>query len=341
MPPKLQKGIALETSEIYAPLAYRLGMQNLSGELEDSAFPCIYPQEYQWLLKNVRERFKEREAYLEKVKPAVRDLLVKNNVEPLALISRVKRYASLYKKLLRYEMDIEKIYDLVALRIIVKNIADCYTTLGLIHKMWPPLPGRIKDYIAQPKPNNYQSLHKTVATPDGKIIEFQIRTEEMHEQAEYGIAAYWHYKEGGLHFFSHIPGFHPKGYNPPKKFQWIQELAEWQKAVIDNTQYLKTLKIDALSDRIFVFTPQGDVIDLPEDSTPIDFAYHIHTDIGDKCVGAKINGLMESLDTPLKNGDMVEIITDKSRKGPSRDWLGFTKTGSARNKIRAFFMKKT
>ena len=236
--------------------------------------------------------------------------------------------------------NIEKIFDLVAIRIIVPTISDCYKVLGLIHSVWKPLPGRIKDYIAQPKPNDYQSLHTTVVTPGGKIAEFQIRTNEMHIQSEFGIASHWHYKENGMGIFSRISGFHPKGYNPPKKLKWIQDLAEWQKNVLDNTQYVNALKTDALKDRIFIFTPQGDVIELPEDSTPIDFAYHIHTDIGHKCVAAKINGLMESLDTTLKNGDMIEIITDKNRKAPNLDWLNFVKTNTARSKIRSFFQKR-
>ena len=336
LPSKLQKGIALETSEIYSPLAYRLGMQNLSGELEDLAFPCIYLQEYQWLLKNVRERYKEREAYLEKVKPVVKDLLIKNNIEPLALIPRVKRYASLYKKLLRYDMDIERIYDLVALRIIVKNVADCYTVLGFVHKMWPPLPGRIKDYIALPKPNGYRSLHTTVFCLDNKIIEIQIRTPEMHKEAENGIAANWLYEQqkGSKRYVERKAVFANN-----RELAWVQQLRNWQNFANNSKEFLQSLKIDFFKDRIFVITPKGEVIDLPAGATPIDFAYHIHSEVGNRCVSAKVNDALVSLDRELRSGDVVEILTQKNKK-PSESWLRFVKTSIAKNQIKSALRKK-
>lgn len=343
LPAQKRKRIALETLEIYAPIASRLGMGQIKGDLEDLAFPYVYPKEYHWFEKHILPVYQQRMEEIEIIQKEIQKEFSENHIKVISMHGRKKHFYSLYQKLLRpqYDRDITKIYDLVAIRIIVPSVADCYKIFGIIHKRWKPLPGRIKDYIAQPKPNNYQSLHTTVISPNGKVVEFQIRTPEMHEQAEYGIAAYWRFKEGGFTFFSRLPGFHPKGYNPPKKLKWIHELADWQKYITDSKQYLDSLKIDILKDRIFVFTPQGDVIELPEDATPVDFAYHIHTEIGNKCVASKINGQIASLDTPLKNGDMVEIITDKSRKGPSRDWLGFVKTNSAKGKIRSFFMKKT
>lgn len=342
LPPHKRKRIAMEVLEVYAPIASRLGMGQIKGDLEDLAFPYVYPREWRWFEKNIIPAYKKRMEETEKIQKEIEKEFNENKVKILSMHGRKKHYYSLYRKLLRpqYEKDISKIYDLVAIRIVVPTVADCYKVFGIIHKKWKPLPGRIKDYIAQPKPNNYQSLHTTVFSPSGKVVEFQIRTPEIHDQAEYGIAAHWHFKEGGLKFFQHIPGFHPKGYNPPKKLKWIHELTEWQKYVTDSRQYLDSLKIDILKDIIFVFTPQGDVIELPEDATPVDFAFRIHTEIGNHCVASKINGQIASLDTPLKNGDMVEIITDKSRKGPNRDWLKFVKTSNARGKIKSFLLKK-
>jgi GTP pyrophosphokinase len=222
------------------------------------------------------------------------------------------------------------------LRIIVPTISDCYSTMGIIHHLWKPLPGRIKDYISQPKPNGYQSLHSTVFCLEGKIVEFQIRTPQMHEQAEYGIAAHWHYKETDKNQKNPID----KGFTLPKKFKWVEDLVAWQKEIQDNQQYLDSLTIDFFKNRIFVFTPRGDVIDLPEDATAVDFAYHVHTWIGEHCVGAKVNGAMAACDTTLRSGDVVEIVTDKNRKGPGRDWLQFAKTQAARGKIRSKLNQK-
>lgn len=331
LPPQKQKRVALETMEIYSPLAYRLGMQKISGELEDLAFPFIYPQEYRWLISNVKGKYEERERYIEKIKPEVGEALKKAGIEYLNIDSRAKRYSSLYKKLLRYDMDVDKIYDLVALRIVVKNVEDCYATLGVIHNLWPPLPNRIKDYIALPKPNGYRSLHTTVFCIDNRITEIQIRTQEMHDEAENGIAAHWNYEQ--------IKG--SKAYNEKKsvsadkkELQWVEQLRQWQKEFSNPDEFMESLKIDFFKDRIFAITPKGEVIDLPAGATPVDFAYHIHTDIGDNCIGAKVNGKIVPLNYELRSGDILEILTQKNKK-PSEGWLNFVKTSGARNHIRA------
>jgi len=331
LPVPKQKRISLETFEIYAPLAYRLGMQSLAGELEDLAFLYLYPQEQDWLIKNINERYEERENYLMRVKAILEKMLKENNIEPIKIDFRAKHYSSLYKKLLRYDMNIEQIYDLVALRIIVKNIEECYAVLGLIHQMWPPLPGRIKDYIALPKPNGYQSLHTTVFCLDNKPTEFQIRTLEMHEAAENGIAAHWAYqqKKSTENYLKKKPIFADR-----KELTWVEQLKNWQKDFSDAEEFLRSLKIDFFKDRIFVITPRGEVIDLPLAATPIDFAYAIHSAIGDKCIGAKVNNKIVPLDYHLQSGDLVEILTQKSKK-PSESWLKFIKTSQARKKIKS------
>ena len=342
LPPEKQKRIALEVLEIYAPIALRLGMGQIKGELEDLAFPYVFPEEFDWFKKDIIPRYQVRLEFINGIIKILKKEIELQKIKYASIHGRTKRYYSLYQKLLRpqYNRDINKIFDLVAVRIIVQTAEDCYKILGIIHKLWKPMPGRIKDYIAQPKPNNYQSLHTTVFGPDGDPVEFQIRTVEMHDWAEYGIAAHWHYKEMGKYFFFRIKGFNPKGYRPPKKFAWINELVEWQKQVSNTKEFLKELKIDAFKERILVFTPNGDVIDLPEGATPIDFAYHIHSDIGNRCNGVRINGQMERLDTKLQNRDVIEILIDRKRKGPSRDWLRFVKTSTAKSKIKNFFLKK-
>ena len=332
LPKDKQKRIAQESLEIYAPIANRLGMGQIKGELEDLAFPYIYPKEYRWMQKEILPKIEMKMEYVQRVIEVVKKELNQRKIKIISIHGRAKRLYSLYQKLRKphYNGDASKIYDLVALRIIVPTIGDCYNTLGVIHHLWKPLAGRIKDYISQPKPNGYQSLHSTVFCLDGKIVEFQIRTPQMHTQAEYGIAAHWHYKE----ILGKPKQIGDKGYSWPKKLSWVQDLVNWQKEIQDNQQYLKSLAIDFFHNRIFVFTPQGDVIDLPEGATPVDFAYHVHSWIGDHCSGAKINNRMTTLDEILKNGDVVEIITDKNRKGPSRDWLKFVKTGVAKSRIR-------
>lgn len=333
LPPEKQKRIARESLEIYAPIANRLGMGNIKGELENLAFPYVYPDKYQWMVKEVLPKVQLKMEYLQNVIKVIKKELVANKIKFVSVHGRQKRLYSLYQKLTRpqYSGDLTKIHDLVALRIIVPSIGDCYQALGVIHRLWKPLPGRIKDYIAQPKPNGYQSLHTTVFCLEGKIVEFQIRTVGMHHQAEYGIAAHWHYKETG----KTDKKIGAKGYTLPKKLNWIEDLVKWQKDIRDNQQYLQSLSIDFFHNRIFVFTPEGDVIDLPEDATPVDFAYQVHTWIGDHAVGARVNSQHSPLETKLKNGDVIEIITDKNRKGPSRDWLKFVKTGAAKSKIKS------
>ena len=267
------------------------------------------------------EKLRGKEKSLEGVENISKAELIKSNIEVIDLKGRSKRLYSFYKKLLRKENDITKVYDVIAIRVIVSNIADCYATLGILHNIWKPLKGRIKDYISQPKPNGYQSLHTTVFDDQGDLIEFQIRTLEMHDEAEYGVAAHWHYDERGSRL-------------PAKEILWVKELAEIQKDILNKLSDLEEIKVDFLQSRIFVFTPKGDVIDLPEDATPVDFAYHIHTDIGKKCNGVRINEKMARLDTPLRNGDVVDIIVDKNRKGPNQDWLSFVKTHTAKNHIK-------
>lgn len=326
-----QKRIALETMEIYAPLAYRLGMQKLSGELEDLAFPYLYPQEYKWLIENVKERFEERERYAQRIKPIIESELRKNKVATILVDSRAKRYTSLYKKLLRYDMNVESIYDLVAMRIIVPTLEDCYSALGIIHKMWPPVPHRFKDYIALPKSNGYRSLHTTVFGPENKINEIQIKTEQMHAEAENGIAAHFAYQQtkNTKAYLERNASMADK-----KELSWIKQLRSWQQNFTNPEEFVQSLKIDFFQDRILTLTPNGEVIDLPVGATPIDFAYQIHTEIGNHCSGAKVNGKIAALDCKLKSGDIVEIITQKNKR-PSESWLEFAHTGSARNHIRA------
>ncbi len=341
LPKEKQRRIALETNEIYAPIAYRLGMQQLAGELQDLAFPYIHPEEYNWLIKNISEKYEERTDYLNKVAPLLKDYLTKNNINIIGFDFRAKRWSSLYKKLLLYEMDIEKIYDLVAIRIIVSDIRQCYEALGIIHDLWPPLPGRIKDYIAMPKPNGYRSLHTTVFGPEDKKIEIQIRTPQMHEENEFGIAAHWFYK---YKKYEQTEISHIKSKDDfLKELNWIKQLGKWQEELqknnVSDSEFLNSIKVDFFKDRIFVLTPKGDVIDLPSGATPVDFAYHIHSEIGNSCVGAKVNDKIVPLNYKLNSGDVVEILTQKN-KNPSADWLNFVKTSLAREHIKAFLRHK-
>ena len=335
LPPAKQKRIALETSEIYAPLAYRLGMYNVSGELEDIAFGYLSPKEYEWLERTTKEQYAERLKYLESIKPSVEALLKKHEIKPLAIDFRAKRYSSLYRKLLEHNMDLGKIYDLVAMRVIVETIPECYAVLGVIHEAWPPLPGRIKDYIALPKPNSYRSLHTTVIGPGDKIVEFQIRTKQMHDEGEYGAAAHWRYKERDRHSLT--------GEKLASEMMWVRQLREWQDRIFgkdsDPEKFLEAMKTDFFRHRIFAVTPRGDVIDLPVGATPIDFAYHIHSEVGDEASGARVNGALVPLDHELTSGDMVEIIRQKGKKA-SEDWLKFVKTAIARDRIRTALREK-
>jgi GTP pyrophosphokinase len=325
MPPDKQYRIALESLEIYAPIANRLSMGEFKGLLEDLSFPYVYPDDYKKVKTISDANIAEEADYLEKIMAIAKKELASAGVKTLDIHGRKKRLYSLYQKLKQKNWETDQIHDIVAVRIIVPDISDCYATLGILHKLWRPLKGRIKDYISQPKPNGYKSLHTTVFCDDGHIVEFQIRDPEIHEEAEYGIAAHWHYNENKT---AHRP--------LAKGVSWAQELAQIQKDVLTNMSDLNTLKIDFFQNRIFVFTPKGDVIDLPENATTIDFAYHVHTEIGNRCNGALINDQIVSLDTPLKSGDMIEIIIDKNRKGPSRDWLKFVKTNAARQHIKQY-----
>ncbi len=331
LPLEAQKRIAHETIEIYAPLANRLGIGEAKGQLEDLAFPIVHPEEYPTLRAMVAEPVEERKAFVELAIPQIRERLIAEGVRPLDLHARAKHWYSLWQKLKRYDMNLGEIHDLVAVRIIVPSVEQCYAALGAIHAAWPPLPGRIKDFVALPKPNGYRSLHTTVFGPEGKVIEIQIRTPEMHAEAEGGIASHWAYEDtkGTEAYRRRLPAFARM-----RELAWVKQLSEWQKHIQDPKEFLESIRIDFFRNRIFVFTPKGDVIDLPEGATPVDFAYHIHSDIGDAAVGAKVNGKMTALDHELKNADIVEILTQKNKK-PSRDWLGFVKTSLARKHIRS------
>jgi len=335
LPRRKQKRIALETLEIYAPLAYRLGIGEIKGRLEDLAFPYIYPKEYKWIIESTKGKYNQCQKHLQRVQEIIERELKYSGIKIIDIHRRTKHLYSLYKKLLRYEMDLEKIYDLVALRIIVEDIKDCYGALGIIHKIWRPLPGRIKDYIAIPKPNGYQSLHTTVFA-ENRITEIQIRTPKMHREAEEGIAAWWAYtdKKGTKEYIKKRVSK-----KTPEELNWVKQLSAWQREVTDSKKFLESLKIDFFQNRIFVFTPHGDVKNLPEGATPVDFAYVVHTEVGHSCIGAKADGKIVPLDSSLKNGQIVEIMTAKKIKGPNRNWLRFVKTHQAKSKIKAFLNK--
>lgn len=332
-PPEKQKRIALESLEIYAPIANRLGMGTIRHELEDLSFKYVYPKEYEWVAGLIKDKITAQSDCLEKTQKIIKKDIEKADIKIISINSRTKGLYSLYKKLLLHARDINQIYDIFACRVIVPTIADCYAAMGVLHSRWKPLKDRIKDYIALPKPNGYQSLHTTVFCEAGEILEFQFRTPQMHEEAEYGIASHWFYKEHNKKDDSH-----------KRQTAWMKELIEIQKNIQDNTKFLQTidsLKIDIFKNRIFIFTPRGDVIDLPEGATPIDFAYAIHSSLGDKCVRAKINDKIAPLDTQLFSRDIVEIITDKNRKSPGKDWLKFVKTRNAKEKIKSQIKKSS
>ena len=329
--PEKQQRIAQETLELYAPLADRLGMWEIKAKLEDLAFPYTHPKEFEWLKKQIEHRRKDGESFLEKLSPKVEYELNRDGVSPKKILYRTKNLYGIWKKLVKYEMNFDRILDIVAMRIVVKDIADCYKSLGIIHKLWKPMPGRIKDFVALPKPNGYQSLHTTVFGPEKKIVDFQIRTDEMDKEAEFGIAAHWAYKTPSTAL----------RVNNRKNLEWVQKLQEWYKEHKDSPQkeILSALKIDFFKDRIFVLTPKGDVIDLPEGASPIDFAYHIHSEIGDRMFGAKVNGKMVSFDYKLRSGENVEILTQKN-KNPTMEWLEHTRTSLAKNRIKSNLRKR-
>ena len=337
--PEKQRRIALETMEIYAPLASRLGIGEIKGQLEDLAFQYIAPEEYAKLMELIKGRYEQKEKDLARVKKDLREAVAKNGIKKAQIDSRVKRIYSLYKKLQKpsNDMNMNKIYDLIALRVRVETVEECYKVLGIIHKMWRPLPGRIKDFIALPKINGYQSLHTTVFASGGKITEIQIRTTKMHDEAEHGIAAHWLYSESGK--ISTNAKLNPR-------LAWVNQLVDWQKNIIQENDgesrprdFLETLRIDFFKNRVFCFTPKGDVIDLPEGSSVIDFAYAVHSEIGNSAAGALLNDKFVSLDTELSNGDIVEIRTQKNKK-PSMQWLNHAQTSIAKKQIKSSLKKK-
>jgi len=330
----INKENALETLEIYAPIADRLGMGELKSNLEDAAFKCLYPKEYKLVESEAAKKYEARAKYLNKIEPALCKILEKEKIIPLEISARVKHFYSLYKKLLRCQMNFDEVRDFIAARVIVKDINDCYLALGAIHQTWRPVTGQVKDYIAMPKSNGYRSLHTSVFGPEERVTEIQIRTPEMHTQAENGIAAHWAYKE--------------KNYKEKNQYlktsneetAWVEQLREWQKAIKGSDEFFESLKIESFQNHIFVLTPKGDVIDLPSGATPVDFAYHVHTTVGNECVGAKINGKMTPLDTKLETGNSIEILTQKGKK-PSMDWLNFVKTEQAKDRIKSSLREKS
>ncbi len=327
LPPEKQRRIAIETLEIYAPIANRLGVWRLKGMLEDASFPFAYPEEYKKVVILRKTKGKETIKRLEKVYRALQKELLIRRLEDFVIDYRIKYLYSLYAKLLLKNMNIDEIYDISALRIVVKTIAECYQVLGVIHSLWRPIPGRLKDYIANPKPNGYQSIHTSIFTGDGNAVEIQIRTKQMQHEAEFGLASHVFYDEFGKRNKSKLT----------KDMSWVKELVEWHKHVKEDKKFITHLKDSLNKEQIFVFTPKGEVVELPKDATPIDFAYAIHSDIGQHASSAKINQKMASLDTKLKNGDLVEITTDKRNK-PTSKWLGITKTANAKRHIRNYLL---
>jgi len=323
-----KKEKAIETLEIYAPIAHRLGISKIKWELEDLSLRYLDPENYYSLVEKVSKKRLEREAFIKKIIDELYEKLGEMSIK-CEISGRPKNFYSIYKKMMYQGKAFEQIYDLTAVRILVDNIKDCYGALGIVHTLWKPLPGRFKDYVAMPKPNMYQSLHTTVIGNKGEIFEVQIRTYEMHRTAEYGIAAHWKYKEG-----------YAKGNNFDDKLTWLRQLLEWQTDLNDPKEFMETLKIDFFTDEVFVFTPKGDVINLPDGSTPIDFAYRVHTDVGNKCVGAKVDNRIVPLNYKLKNGNIVEVITSANSSGPSRDWLKLVKSNQAKTKIKQWFKLK-
>jgi GTP pyrophosphokinase len=327
MPPNKIKEKCKETLEIYAPLANRLGMFNMKFELEDIALKHLEPEFYSNLAHQINQRKEEREAHIAKIIEQLKKALDKLNIH-YEVYGRSKHFYSIYRKMRDKHKQLDEIFDLMAVRILVDSIKDCYAVLGVVHTMWRPIPGRFKDYIAMPKSNMYQSLHTTVFGDDEHPFEIQIRTYEMHEIAEYGIAAHWKYKEG------------IKSDKEEDKLAWLRQTLEWNKDMDDSKEFMETLKMDLFSNQVFVFSPAGKVVELPAGSTPIDFAYKIHSAVGNKCIGAKINGKMVPIDHTLENGNIVEIITSSNSKGPNIDWLKIAKSSNARNKIRQWLKKE-
>ncbi|HET9596534.1 MAG TPA: bifunctional (p)ppGpp synthetase/guanosine-3',5'-bis(diphosphate) 3'-pyrophosphohydrolase [Anaeromyxobacteraceae bacterium] len=331
MSPEKQERIARETLDIYAPLSNRLGIQWLKSELEDLSFKYLRAADYADLEQKVEARGQERDKFISEVVEVIQGKLVESGIQG-EVYGRVKHLYSIWRKMQVQSLDFEQVHDLIAFRVIVANVAQCYESLGLIHSLWKPVPGRFKDYIAIPKPNMYQSLHTTVIGPRAERIEIQIRTAEMHRIAEEGVAAHWAYKEGGA------AGAGPNA-KDAAKFGWLRQLLEWQRDLTDPKEFLETVKVDLFADEVFVFTPKGDVKSLPRGATPVDFAYTVHSQVGERTVGAKVNGKIVPLRYKLKNGDTVEILTSPTSH-PSKDWLTFVKTSRAQTRIRAFIRQE-
>ncbi|MEU4467240.1 GTP pyrophosphokinase [Streptomyces sp. NPDC024017] len=340
-----QEKKARETLEIYAPLAHRLGMNTIKWELEDLAFAILYPKMYDEIVRLVAERAPKRDEYLAIVTDEVQQDLRAARIKA-TVTGRPKHYYSVYQKMIVRGRDFAEIYDLVGIRVLVDTVRDCYAALGTVHARWNPVPGRFKDYIAMPKFNMYQSLHTTVIGPGGKPVELQIRTFDMHRRAEYGIAAHWKYKQEAVAGASKVRSDAPKSSGKGKDdhlndMAWLRQLLDWQKETEDPGEFLESLRFDLSRNEVFVFTPKGDVIALPAGATPVDFAYAVHTEVGHRTIGARVNGRLVPLESTLDNGDLVEVFTSKAAgAGPSRDWLGFVKSPRARNKIRAWFSKE-
>lgn len=332
LPPARRRSVAQETMDIYAPLASRLGIWQMKGQLEDSAFHYLEPEKYQEIAALVSGRRDERERYMAQVETILKEELGRAGIQA-EISGRAKHIYSIHRKMQRRGVEFQQIYDLLAVRVLVNEVADCYSALGILHALWRPMPGQFDDYIAMPKESMYQSLHTTVLGPEARPLEIQIRTHEMHRIAEYGVAAHWRYKEGGK-----------RDAKFQEKIAWLRQLMEWQKEVVGAQEFVESIKTDIFQDQVYVFTPKGEVRELPAGSTPIDFAYRIHTEVGHRCVGAKVNGRLVPLDYTLRTGGIVEIITTKAEKGPSRDWLnlslGYVKTAHARDKIRQWFKRQ-
>src|SRR6266581_1333590 len=324
LPEVRRRAMAQETLDIYAPLAHRLGMWNIKWELEDLSFAQLHPDEYREIVKKIARKRKERETAVNDIKEILERELTSVGIKA-DTTGRPKHVYSIASKLAMGK-EFEDIYDLSAIRVLTDSIKDCYGALGVIHSLWKPIPGRFKDYIAMPKSNGYQSLHTTVVSHSGEPMEIQIRTHEMHRTAEWGVAAHWTYKEGGK-----------DDRKMDQRFAWLRQLMDWQKEVLDAEKFVDAVKVDVFRDEVFVFTPKGDVLALPTGATAVDFAYRIHTEVGHRCIGAKANGRMVPLDYELQNGEIVEILTSKGPHGPSRDWLNFVKSASAKERIRKWF----
>ncbi len=323
---------AKETLEIYAPLAHRLGIEQVKWQLEDLAFATLHPRKYAEIQQMVAQRRADRERDVEEARQTLGQELAAVGIKA-EIVGRAKHFYSIYDKMVRKGREFNEIYDLIALRVLVDSVKDCYATLGVIHSLWKPVPGRFKDYIAMPKFNMYQSLHTTVIGPQGKPLEIQIRTYEMHETAEYGIAAHWMYKEKGGRTSQ-------RAETDAEKLQWLRQIMEWQSEAKDAAEFMESLRIDLVQDEVYVFTPKGEIKRLPQGSTPVDFAYAIHTDVGHRCIGAKVNSRIVPLTYKLQSGDIVEILTSKTPQGPSRDWLQFVASPGARTKIRQWFKRE-